>query len=176
MYGLLVSSAILICALISEKIDARIKDKKDVFWGALVWAIIGGVAGARIYHAVDMWEIYLYEPLRLLQVWRGGLGIIGGIVGGTVAMSFYLKRKNEKILPWLDTAARVIPLGQAIGRIGNICNNELLPYAYYEIPFNLGLFLLLNFLPDSLRNKPGRLFVIYVFSYAVIRLALSPLR
>jgi prolipoprotein diacylglyceryl transferase len=62
-------------------------------------------------------------------IWRGGLGIWGGIAGG-VAGGFYLLRRR-KAMPWsqvlrlLDIATPGLLVAQAIGRIGNYFNQEL---------------------------------------------------
>ena len=60
-------------------------------------------------------------------VWQGGLGIWGGIAGGTLGGLWVLRRRlpREKIPMFMDAAAPGLLVAQAIGRIGNYFNQEL---------------------------------------------------
>jgi prolipoprotein diacylglyceryl transferase len=58
-------------------------------------------------------------------VWHGGLGIPGGIIGGTLAGLVYVRVKNLPTASLLDVAAPCLPLAQAIGRFGNYFNQEV---------------------------------------------------
>lgn len=167
MYGLLIAVAILFSSLLAEHIAKSQKMNIDVFWGALFWSIIFGVFGARVYHVIHLRN--LYTLLSALQIWRGGLGIYGALIGGFIATILYLLYKREPILKWLDIACIVLPLGQAIGRFGNYFNRELygsvtnLPWkiygAYhplflYESVLNFLLFLFLWTLYSRIIKRP----------------------
>lgn len=106
-----------------------------------------GIIGARLYHVLTpspstgitpLW--YLQNPLEIFAVWKGGLGIYGGLAGGTLGLWLYTRRHKLDFWTWLDIAAPAIPLGQAIGRWGNFVNQELygaptsLPWAIYISP------------------------------------------
>lgn len=60
-----------------------------------------------------------------IAIWSGGLSIFGALLGGAIGAYLYLKKNNLYVGPWLDIAAIVIPLGQAIGRFANYVNQEL---------------------------------------------------
>ena len=93
----------------------------------LLWVLIFGVLGARIYHVIDKWTVfYSANPGLILQVWNGGLGIprrdhrrCRG------ALFVYTRVKGLPTGRWLDIFAMAVPLGQAIGRLGNFVNQEL---------------------------------------------------
>jgi prolipoprotein diacylglyceryl transferase len=182
MYGIIVSLSILISSLAAEKLAKKENKNIEVFWGAIFWTILAGAIGARLYHVVDYWHYYSEQPLNIFAVWQGGLGIIGGIIGGTLALTVYLTIRKENILQWLDIAAMVAPLGQALGRLGNIVNRELMPVAYYEMGLNillLGILWLAKLIPGKHgvgKLPPGLLFMIYISGYTVIRLLLQPYR
>ena len=40
--------------------------------------------GARLYHVVTDWELFEHDLARIPQIWRGGLGIPGGMLAGAV--------------------------------------------------------------------------------------------
>jgi phosphatidylglycerol:prolipoprotein diacylglycerol transferase len=115
----------------------------ELVWDLLVYLIVGGVVGARLWHIFTpppssiaqgfTTAYYLTHPLDAIAIWKGGLGIPGTIIGGLVALYVYA-RNNKAILfaEWVDIAAPSLALGQAIGRWGNFFNQEL-----YGAPTNL---------------------------------------
>ncbi|HWC10692.1 MAG TPA: prolipoprotein diacylglyceryl transferase family protein, partial [Acidimicrobiales bacterium] len=42
-----------------------------------VWAVPGGLIGARLYHVATDYQLYTDDPLGALRIWDGGLGIWG---------------------------------------------------------------------------------------------------
>lgn len=58
-------------------------------------------------------------------VWDGGLGIWGGILAGTLAGLFVLRRRQADIPRFLDAAAPALLVAQSIGCVGNYFNQEL---------------------------------------------------
>ncbi len=120
----------------------------DVLYSASMWAIIGGVIGARVLHVVDFWdEVYQYDFIRVFRVWEGGIAIFGAISGGFVGGSLYLLIRNSawflalwrpfsfifgepnkaelpRIGHLADVTAPALLVAMAIGRIGDIINGE----------------------------------------------------
>jgi len=105
-------------------------------WNGLIWALILGVVGARLYHVLtpspSMAEVginspldYFRHPLQLVNIRRGGLGIYGGIAGGALGLMIYARRNRIPALAWADLAVVGLALGQFIGRWGNFFNQEL---------------------------------------------------
>lgn len=60
-----------------------------------------------------------------IAIWSGGLSIFGALLGGIIGAYIYLRKNGLPIPAWLDIAAIVVPLGQAIGRWANYINEEL---------------------------------------------------
>lgn len=129
----------------------------DEIWSAFYWVIIGGIIGSRSYHVISEWEYYSQFPEKILAVWSGGLAIYGGIAGGTFGLLAYClksthnfnysynawwSRSFSKTLKLGDLAVIGVPIGQAIGRLGNWTNQELygpptsLPWAIAIDPVN----------------------------------------
>jgi len=108
----------------------------EMVWDLLVYLIIGGVLGARLWHILTpppssiaqgfTTRFYLTHPLDALAIWKGGLGIPGTIIGGLVALYIYARQHRMiPFLEWIDIAAPSLALGQAIGRWGNFFNQEI---------------------------------------------------
>lgn len=134
-YGMI----IMLGALAATYLGARLlkEDGKDpeIAWDALLWVLLAGVVGARLYHVftpskslVDQgftvgW--YLRHPLDILNTTQGGLGIPGAIIGGVLGLVWFAKRQKLDARKLLDVAAPGVALAQAIGRWGNFVNQEL---------------------------------------------------
>lgn len=171
MYGLIVSTSIIICALLAEQLAKKEGKNTEVLWGGVIWLVAGGIVGARLYHVLDFFDYYSANKAQILQIWKGGLGIYGGIFGGIIGGGIYLKYKGENILDWFTLAALVAPLGQAIGRWGNLLNLEHYPYFIYESLFNFALFSVMYILYK--KGFKRFLIPIYFIGYGSIRFTLE---
>ena len=97
----------------------------DDVYSIAVWAIIGGVIGARLVHVVDNWGgFYQHNPTQIVAVWNGGIGIWGGILGGFIGGAAYAAWARHPIGVIADMTAPALLLVQAIGRLGDIVNGE----------------------------------------------------
>jgi phosphatidylglycerol:prolipoprotein diacylglycerol transferase len=131
-YGTLIVIGILLGALYAAWRANQNGDDPDHIWNGLTFAIILGIIGARLYHVISEpqggmvgWSYYRQNPIEILYLWRGGLGIYGAIVGGALGAALYAWRRQLRPLKWLDYGAAGLALGQAIGRWGNFINQEL---------------------------------------------------
>lgn len=178
IYGLLIAFGILAAILFAEKLAREKNLNAELFWRATFWTIIFGIIGARLYHIIDFWEIYGRNLWLIPQIWHGGLGIFGALIAGGVFLIIFLKKHKQNVWLWLDIFALPIPLAQAIGRLGNYFNHELLPYAIYEASANLVLFATLILLNKRLKIKKvhGNIFLTYLIGYSIIRLFLERFR
>ncbi|HXK52762.1 prolipoprotein diacylglyceryl transferase [Candidatus Nomurabacteria bacterium] len=181
MYGFFITGAILIYALLTERALGKKKLDVNIFWGGLFYAIVWGIVGARLYHVLDFRSYYYSNPTQALEIWKGGMGIYGAILGTLLSTTAYLAIKKQPVRLWLDACAINAPLGQAIGRLGNVYNQELLPYAYFEIAGNIIIWLFIlaiNNLFDkkTTHYKSGAIFLIYIFMYSTQRLVLESTR
>lgn len=206
LYGITISLSIFLCILITQRLVVKYKKNEEIFWGLSFWTILCGILGARIYHVLDYFDYYRYHQLDIFKIWNGGMGIWGGIFGGTLGAITYLKIKGEKIFPWLDIISVVTPLGQSVGRWGNFFNKEIfglpttLPWGMYIEPekrpveflnyskfhplfiyesilnFILFLFLLILYKKTNEKTPSGTFLCIYLISYSTIRFFLEFLR
>ncbi|MBI4315981.1 MAG: prolipoprotein diacylglyceryl transferase [Chloroflexi bacterium] len=151
-YGIILVTGAVIGTYLASTEARRKGQDPNLVWDALVWALVGGIIGARLYHVFTpppsmvaagfTTAAYFADPVKIFQVWNGGLGIPGGIVGGLLAMWLYARYAKVDFLTWVDIAAPAVPLAQAIGRWGNFVNQELygqptdLPWAIYIAPLN----------------------------------------
>lgn len=61
----------------------------------LLWLVVGGFVGARLYHVASSYGYYVQHPVDMFKVWHGGLSIYGALIGGFVIVLVYsLKTKS----------------------------------------------------------------------------------
>jgi phosphatidylglycerol:prolipoprotein diacylglycerol transferase len=148
-YGVFIVGGAVVAAWISGMYAARGGDDPDHIWNILAWSLIGGIIGARLYHVFSSpadglgWAYYRENPLDIINFWNGGLrglGIYGGLVGGTLAVYIYCRINKLSTVRFLDYIAPNVLIAQALGRLGNWVNQELygppttLPWAFYINP------------------------------------------
>ncbi len=149
-YGIIITSGVILAAWLASREARRRGVDGDLVWDALVWLMIGGIIGARLWHVFTPPQsmvaqgvttgFYLTHPLDLINVRNGGLGIPGAVIGGLLALYWFCRKNHMDFSAWTDIAAPSIALGQAIGRWGNFFNQELygaptnLPWAIYIDP------------------------------------------
>ena len=93
-----------------------------------IWAVPFGLVGARLYHVATDWQQYFGDgqnPIEALYIWRGGLGVWGGIAMGALGVVIGARLRGIKLLPVLDAMAPGVLVAQALGRWGNYFNQEL---------------------------------------------------
>jgi len=180
-YGIILMLGAVAGAWLATKEANRRHHDTEIVWDLLIYLIIGGIIGARIWHILTpppssgvttAW--YLSHPLDALAVWKGGLGIPGAVIGGAIVLFFYSRKNNLQFSEWADIAAPCLALGQAIGRWGNFFNQELygaptnLPWRLYIDPahrlsgyFDVEYYHPL-FLYESLLNFTNMLFLLWI--------------
>jgi phosphatidylglycerol:prolipoprotein diacylglycerol transferase len=178
-YGLLIGLGVWLAIEIALKkkgdIDTRVLEK------AMWWAVLAGVIGARAYHVVDFWSRYYSTNIyKILFFWEGGLGIWGAIGGGLLGLFIFCYFNKLKYWKTVDSLIVGVPLAQAVGRVGNYINGELVgkngePLFVYEGVLSLLLFGLLWKVSQK-QTRIGLLSGLYFVGYGLIRVLLENLR
>ncbi len=166
-----------------------------LFWPAAIAGFIGG----RLYYVLQQpLEPYLRQPWRIVATWEGGMAFYGCIFGVVLALLVTSWRKKIPIWPVLDAAALLALPAQAVGRIGNIVNGDVIGYpadlpwaflythpatfapsttvayhpaAVYELLGNVVIFAVLWPLRHKLRPA-GTVFATYLVGYSVAQIVI----
>lgn len=111
---------------------------EDDGYAIATWGVVSGLIGARLLHVADQWAYYAADPLRIPQIWVGGIAIWGAVVGGILGGTIAAIRRRVPIGYTADAAAPGLGLGLAIGRIGDIINGEHHAVACADLPWCVG--------------------------------------
>jgi len=81
------------------------------------WAAVGGLVGSRLWAVAEDWRSLIEHPFQIIF---SGSGFVwyGGLIGGTLGVTWVVRHHR---LPWLqvvDSAAPGLALAHGIGRIG----------------------------------------------------------
>jgi prolipoprotein diacylglyceryl transferase len=121
--GLLVAGAFIAYYLYEDRKPVpEGPTEKDVYPSERVgpitmMAAVGGILGAKFFAILEYLDRFIEDPLGVLLS-GDGLAIYGGLIGGAVAVFFYLHRHGIKPLPVTDAVAPALMAGYGVGRIG----------------------------------------------------------
>ena len=167
----------------------------------LLWAAIGIVVGGRIGFILfyDL-PLYLADPSLIFQIWKGGMSFHGGIIGTTIAMILFARKRGISVWSLFDVVATVCVIGLFLVRIANFINGELygglsdLPWAvvfpgqepFARHPSQLyeagleglltGILLAVMVFRFGALKRPGLVAGIFVSLYAASRIAVEFVR
>ena len=206
-YGLFIALGIAVATFVTSRELARRGYDGALALDALFFVVPLGFIGARVYHVLTDYDLYADDPFPgVFEVWNGGLGIYGGVVGGFLGVLIFARVRGISPLMFADAIAPGLILAQAIGRWGNYFNQELfgrpsdLPWAIriapenrpqgfqdaasfhptflYESIWNVLVFFVLLYVARRFasRLKNGDVFLLYVSLYSVGRFFVESLR
>jgi prolipoprotein diacylglyceryl transferase len=125
-YGLLLALGVLCGALVARRELRRRGIDPDLTYSVALWVVPFGLIGARLYHVATDWSTrFAGHWERIPQVWEGGLGIYGALLGGMLGGAIAARRYGIALPVLLDCIAPGTAIAQALGRFGNYFNQEL---------------------------------------------------
>ena len=205
-YGLAYVFAVAAAIFVTRWRWRKVGGDPDIAYEAAAWGFPAGLIGGRIYFLITTPSQIPPHWWGPFAIWKGGLGIWGGIVCGVLGGLYIIRKRltHGDVLRFMDAAAPGLLVAQAIGRIGNYFNQELfgkpssLPWALkispdhrppgyehfatfqptflYEIIWNLSLAGFLIWLGNHRRIKPPGLMALYVAGYSAFRVFEETLR
>ncbi|MDH5306468.1 MAG: prolipoprotein diacylglyceryl transferase [Myxococcales bacterium] len=116
-FGLMMAIAFLVGSWITA---VRMKEEgldPELAWSLLVYVMLGGVVGSKLYFAVDV-HLRTGVPFTELLFAREGITWYGGLVGATLAGAVGASRNRVSIKQVMDCTAVAGAVGQSIGRLG----------------------------------------------------------
>lgn len=123
-YSVLVVGGIATAIWMAGREEKRLGLPEDTTVDLALIVVPCGIIGARLYYVAMSWPAFAADPLSIWMVWKGGMAIYGGVIGGALGAYVYARRKKLSFAMLADMIAPGLLLAQAIGRWGNYFNME----------------------------------------------------
>lgn len=128
-YGIIITIGIAIGAYWGGREIEKRGQNVDHYYNGLIVAVVSGYLFARLtYVILDFMQGNgaQYDSLgRILNPRYGGLNILGGFIGAFAICLIYLRWYKLRFWHYADVAGGALLIAQAIGRWGNLINQEL---------------------------------------------------
>lgn len=116
-FGLMLAAAFLVGSWITGlRMEEEGLDSEQAY-RILVYVIIGGILGSKLYYAVDV-SIRTGRPFSELLFARDGITWYGGLILATVVGAIGCRINKIPVKIFADCAAVAAAIGQSIGRVG----------------------------------------------------------
>jgi phosphatidylglycerol:prolipoprotein diacylglycerol transferase len=191
-YGIMIAIGLYVGIQVGLREAARRGLANDQLMNVALLAAVLGIVGGRLYYVVqNNPSFFWHHPAEIIAVWQGGMAFFGALFGGAVAVVISSWRWHIPFWSLLDIGALGMTIGQAIGRIGNIINGDIVGYktngwgfeytnpntfgplntpvqpaSLYELLISLALFLVLWNLRKRIHPE-GMLAMLYLVLYSV---------
>lgn len=149
-YGIFLVLAAVAGIFVAVK-EAR-KKGCDVEWNLtlITVTIVSAVLGARLFFVLFHWQVFLEEPIALLNVRGGGLSYFGALLGAWIAVKQYCRRKKTDYLPSADLLALGAAAAAPLVWLGCAMIKEPIG-RYYNGIFSVRIGA--NYIPDGMETE-----------------------
>ena len=86
----------------------------------VLWSLLGAIVGARLFYVLAHWSEFSSKPIDVFYIWKGGISLLGGIAGATIANAVNIRRFGLRFFQVADALVAPLALGITIGRIGDL--------------------------------------------------------
>jgi len=128
-YALCIIAGIVVAVVVGDRRLVARGGPKGAMAEIATWAVPAGLVGARLYHVATNPELYWGAHGQgtgaAFEIWHGGLGIWGGVLGGAFGAWYAARQRGIPLALVADALAPGLVLAQAVGRWGNYFNQEL---------------------------------------------------
>ena len=202
-YGIIIALGFLLGATYCYRTCRRYGIRPDDVIDLLLFAVPGGIIGARIYYVLFYLDLFRddagkFQWGKAVAIWDGGLAIYGGVIAAILILAAVCRAKKLNFFAFADLGSFGLFLGQAMGRWGNFVNQECFggetslpwrmgltvggrylevhPTFLYESLWNVAGFLFCHFLLRKKRKFDGEIFWFYLMWYGLGRFWIEGMR
>jgi len=118
-HGLGIAVGFMIGAVLFQRRAERHGIREEHASQIVFWSLVGSILGARFFYVLAHLSDF-DGPIEWLQIWEGGISLLGGIAGATIINTIRVRRQGYGFFQVADALAAPLALGIAIGRIGDL--------------------------------------------------------
>jgi phosphatidylglycerol:prolipoprotein diacylglycerol transferase len=104
-YGPMLVIGFLAAILLIRLLSRNFKTDPQHITNAALYALIGGVVGARAFYVIHYWAKYQDNFPDIFRIWQGGLELLGGVVAAVAVIIIYMIYHKLPIRRYLDVLA-----------------------------------------------------------------------
>jgi phosphatidylglycerol:prolipoprotein diacylglycerol transferase len=162
-HGLFTALAVIAALSLALRLAERRGLPTDRVADVAMWAVGGGIVGARLFHVLDHLDYFTVHPFEVVAVWQGGIAVYGAFIGGIAAGWFAARRLGLPRWRLLDLAAPAMLVGQSIGRLGCLANGDAWGAPCGSCPFCVCVAYAHqnDLVPEDLRGVPTHPYPVY---------------
>lgn len=123
VYSLMYIIGILMVIFFSRRKAEKLGIKPIEMENFILFTFIFALIGARAYYVLLRWDHY-GSFFDMIAVWKGGLAIHGGLIGGFIGALIYCGWKKLDSFKMGDIILPFLLIAQGFGRFGNFANGE----------------------------------------------------
>ena len=92
-YGVIIATGVLLAVLYCARRSREFGLTPDNVFDVIILGVPLAIIGARVYFCLFHWDLFADDPISVLYIWQGGLGMYGVIIGAVLATVIYSARK-----------------------------------------------------------------------------------
>ena len=116
-YGFMLMMAFYSCYYFLNKDLNRLGYDAKLASDIVFAAAVGGILGSKIYYLIENFERVKADPTGMIFS-GAGLVFLGGLMGGTIGVTYVIKKNKLSWIKFADIVAPLLILGYAVGRVG----------------------------------------------------------
>ncbi len=125
-YGLMLVLGFVLAIVLAQWRARRVGENPEIIAVAGIWALVGGIVGARLAYVIENWDTQFADAdsflFAVLNITSGGLIYYGGLALATALVLGYLLSKRVPVRRYVDIVAVSLMVGLAFGRMGCLLN------------------------------------------------------
>ena len=195
-YGLVYAIGSLLLIVIIHYFLRQQKQNTNLKYKLAIYLLLGTIIGTRLFYIIFYNPMYfINNPLRIFNIWQGGLSFHGGLLGVLLSSYLFSKKYNVNFLKLADILTLPFTFLLIFGKIANFINIESYgkitelpfcvtfkgiqgcrhPVQLYEAVKNIILLSVLTSLKK--RNlRDGLITMLFIFLYSITRFLIDIFR
>lgn len=123
-YGFMMFIGFSTATWLASRRVLKIGQPPEVIWDMMMWALIPGLIGARVYYLIRHGSPMMARSqgmqklIASVALWDGGIVFYGGVIGGIIGVTIFCLRRKISPLAMFDVLAPSLLVGEGFGRIG----------------------------------------------------------
>ena len=123
-YGMMLFVGFSSATWLAARRAASVGIEPEVIWDMIMWLLIPGIVGARIVYLMQYGHLVFDGKsgaqliIAAIALWDGGIVFYGCVIGGSVGLYLYSRKRKIQLLTLADVVAPSLFVGLGFGRIG----------------------------------------------------------